>query len=75
MNDGFLYFYLLFILFIMYRYFGSKTLGRHLFFIVMLLLCYFDIMFFNVGENITTVLRFLNEGVFFTTLIIIYLSI
>ena len=36
-NNGFLYFYPLFILFIMYKHFGSKTLGRHLFFIVMLL--------------------------------------
>lgn len=74
-NNGFLYFYLLFILFIMYRHFGSKTLGCHLFFIVMLLLCYSDIMFSNVGENITIVLRFLNECVFLSTLIIIYLSI
>lgn len=71
-NNGFLYFYLLFILFFMYRHFGSKTLGRHLFFIIMLLLCYSDIMFSNVGENITIVLGFLNEGVFLSTLIIIY---
>lgn len=44
-NNGFLYFYLLFILFIMYRHFGWKTLERYLFFIVTLLLCYLHNVF------------------------------